>query len=219
MKPYYDDGKGIVIYHGDCRGILPSLPKVDLVLTDPPYGTGLVHENRVKSPLHRGGPIWGKSWGKMQGDAVSFNPLPWLNYSQWCFWGANYFCSNLPTGRRWLVWYKSVPGKMDYSDCELACTSLDGGGVYMKSILWSGFRRECEVRQHYHPTQKPVALMMWCINQFKLGVILDPFMGSGTTLVAAKQLGQQCIGIEIEERYCEIAAKRCSGTLKPLFPV
>jgi site-specific DNA-methyltransferase (adenine-specific) len=97
---------------------------------------------------------------------------------------------------------------MSYSDCELAWTSVSGGGVWKKDILWSGFRRALEVREHYHPTQKPIALMKWCLDIFSVGVVLDPFMGSGTTLRAAKDLGRKAIGIEIEERYCEIAAKR-----------
>ena len=105
------------------------------------------------------------------------------------------------------MWDKGT-GSNDFADCELAWTNLDSTvRKYFQS--WVGANaKESYDKDRFHPTQKPVGLMKWCLNRLGDGLILDPFMGSGTTLVAAKNLNRRAIGIEIEERYCEIAAKR-----------
>jgi site-specific DNA-methyltransferase (adenine-specific) len=201
IKPYYEHA-GITIYHGDCRDILPTLPKVDLVLTDPPYGIG----DRMN------GGTWGakqkysdfREWDKVP-DPMVFDWI--LNMScRQIIWGGNYF--TLPISRGWLVWDKrnAVP---TMSDCELAWTSLDKPSKRLS--LGVG------VHEFNHPTQKPIELFLWCLGYAGSGnLVLDPFMGSGTTLVAAKQLGRQAIGIELEEKYCEIAVKRLSQEVLPL---
>ena len=204
MKPYYEQG-GIMIYHGDCREILPTLELVDLVLTDPPYG--VAHD-----ALHgsNGSKMWGKT--KVYGDAEPFDPAPLLRFERLILWGANNYASRLPESAGWIVWNKSPLGPRNgfvYSHSELAWTNLMGH-VENVDLLWEGSDRQGEA--FLHPTQKPVGLMRLLIERYGTadGVTLDPFMGSGTTLRAAKDLGRKAIGIEIEERYCEIAAKRLS---------
>lgn len=199
-KPYYDDGNGIVIYHGDCRGILPHLPKVDLVLTDPPYGIG----ERMQ------GGTWGaaskyedfRKWD-IAPDKYFWEQLIAKNF---IIWGGNYF--PLKPSRCWLVWDKQNAVRT-MSDCELAWTNFDRP---TKRLSWP-----VGIHEHGHPTEKPLQLIKWCIEQANDSLtILDPFMGSGTTLRAAKDLGRKCIGIEIEEKYCEIAVKRLAQEVLPL---
>ena len=204
LKKYeYYSNDGIVIYHADCRAILPDLPKVDLVLTDPPYGVS--HD-----ALHRsnGSKMWGSE--KVIGDEKPFDPKPLLTFPRLIIWGANNFASRLPDSAGWIVWDKSPRGIRKgfvYSHAELAWTNLIGH-VEKIECLWEGASRQGE--EFLHPTQKPVGLMRELIKQFsgESDTILDPFMGSGTTLVAAKSLGRNAIGIEIELKYVEIAIKR-----------
>jgi DNA modification methylase len=203
MKPYYDKD-GITIYHGDCRDILPHLPKVDLVLTDPPYGIGEARaKNKSRSCL-----AFAKDYGDSAWDdePIRFEIL-WelLTMGQYgCCFGGNYY--PLPPTPSWLVWDKQN-GDNDFADCELAWTNY-GCAVRMISHLWHGMLRKGK-EERFHPTQKPVDVIKWAIELApKSETILDPFMGSGTTLRAAKDLGRKAIGIEIEEKYCEIAVKR-----------
>jgi DNA modification methylase len=202
IKPYFED-EWNVIYNADCRDVLPQLDKVDLVLTDPPYGLG--------SKLHDGG-TWStdkKYDAMLEWDTVvDLTQIIKIQEStKAIIWGGNYY--TLLLSRCWLSWlkYNNVP---TMSDFELAWTNFDRPSKY------------CQGRIHpdginKHPTQKPLYLMVWSIlfsdkdNISKL--VLDPFMGSGTTLVAAKQLGRKSIGIEISEKYCEIAVKRLSQSV------
>ncbi len=207
MKPYYDDGRGIVIYHGDCREILPTLAKVDLVLTDPPYGIGADNRKRILSRGKLANPTdYGDSHWDGEAPEVIVSSLP--DRAKECIiWGGNYF--NVKASKAWLVWDKQN-GSNDFADCELAWTNLSQA-VRIFRFLWNGMLRAGESRgvPRVHPTQKPVELMTWCLSFApNAQTILDPFMGSGTTLRAAKDLGRKCIGIEISEKYCEIAAKR-----------
>ena len=187
MKPYYDKG-GITIYHGDCREVLPLLPRMAALVTDPPYG------------IYACGGKWGHKadlqWDRQPAENV--HRLLAVTEQQ-IIWGGNYF--SLPPSRGWLVWYKrdSVPSA---ADVELAWTSFD-----MNARLIDQTIAATNAERVGHPTQKPLAVMLWSLS-YTTGDVLDPFMGSGTTLRAAKDLGRKAIGIEIEERYCEIAAKR-----------
>ena len=197
-EPYYEDGS-VTIYHGDCREVMRCLD-FDAIVTDPPYGIG-AHRMTLGNghrKVYRGEGDWDSK-------PVDISPLVDLSVPM-IVWGGNYF--TLPAERRWLVWDKGT-GDNDYADCELAWTNLDG--VVKKFFRsWVGSNaKERSDGDRFHPTQKPVDLMAWCIG-FTEGIVLDPFMGSGTTLRAAKDLGRKAIGIELEERYCEIAAQRCA---------
>ncbi len=216
-EPYYhDDDAGITIYHADCRDILPLLPKVDLVLTDPPYG---INYDEIQNKNHESGRIsnggrWKKyeyyAWDKIIPTPEHFKLV--LNAGKIIIiWGGNYFF--LPSKCRWLVWNKIQRNFM--SDGEMAWTNLQG-----QVEIFDMSRTDAYINNHdgkFHPTQKPVQLMKWCVEQAgEVQTILDPFMGSGTTLVAAKQLHRKAIGIEIEEKYCEIAVKRLGQGVLPL---
>ena len=207
MKPYYEHN-GITIYHGDCREIMPHLGKVDAVVTDPPYG--MAWDGKV-TPGRNG---TGGQFTRFQGvtiadDDTDFDPSFLLGFNKVVLWGFQHFPQHLERGTA-LVWVKKYPNAFGtfLSDADLAWMK-GGHGVYCSpTINPASFQHERE-----HPTQKPVGLMCWCIDKAKVQeheTILDPFMGSGTTLVAAKQLQRKAIGIELEEKYCEIAAKRLS---------
>lgn len=202
-KPFYQDD-AVVIYHGDCRKILPLMPKVDLVLTDPPYG--ISHPCNFKE-RGRDSLASCANYPDVYGDDLPFDPLPWIAFPCVLF-GANHFADRLPPSSGWLVWDKERPDGLDQSTCELAWTNFVKG-VRRFKFLWHGMIRASD-EALVHPTQKPVALMKWILGLrwTPEGTVLDPFMGSGTTLRAAKDLGRKAIGIEIELKYCEIAAKR-----------
>jgi DNA modification methylase len=210
MNPYYDHA-GITIYNADCRLILPTLPKCDLLLTDPPYGIG--------EEKHHGRKCGGKAlsekkdygyigWDEEPADKSTLDSCRALATHS-IIWGGNYF--ELPIRGGWLVWDK-VNGSNPWADCELAWTDLDIS-IRKFTHQWMGMLQEDMSRKEtrVHPTQKPLALMKWCLSLFPdAKTVLDPFAGSGTTLVAAKAMGLTAIGIELHEPYCEIAAKRLS---------
>lgn len=193
MTPYYQDSH-VTIYHGDCREILPSLPKSDLLLIDPPYGLG---------EKWNGGPKWGLHHGQMGWDAqVDPFVLEAISYGDTAIvWGGNYY--PLPPQRGWLIWDKIVRN-FTSGHVELAWSNID-----QPTRAFNFAHAELASEGKVHPTQKPVRLMTWCIGFVpEAQAIMDCYMGSGTTLRAAKDLGRKAIGIEREERYCEIAAKR-----------
>lgn len=198
MKPYYDED-GITIYHGNCREIAPTLD-YGAVVSDPPYG--MDYDTNGKRFT-----LGGRCLPRVHGDATVFDPVQWL--TKWCvLWGFNHFPTSLPSGGA-LVWLKRSDAAFGQflSDAEIAWNA-NGQGVYCyRDIRFT----IAEAREH--PTEKPVGLMKWSIEKSgapREAVLLDPFMGSGSTLRAAKDMGLRAIGIEIEERYCEIAAKRLS---------
>lgn len=207
LVPYYEHA-GITIYHGDCRDVLPLLDKasIDLVLTDPPYGINAVVNGKTFGTSNA---CRVNTYLPVVGDDKPFDPDPVLRFGPAILWGGNHYSSRLPDATCWLVWDKrdglhSNP----LADCELAWTNLRGPARLM-SHRWMGMVKDSEWGERWHPTQKPLALMSWCLSLVpEARSVLDPFMGSGTTLIAAKNLGRRAIGIEIEERYCEIAARR-----------
>lgn len=208
VTPYYDSG-GITIWHGDCREILPGV-SADLLLTDPPYGINVANEMAAKSGQKYGTAAAAKSryeksdWD-LNAPSREVLDLAISRAPKAIVWGGNYM--GLPASRGWLVWDKENDGRA-FADCELAWTNLDIP-VRIRRHMWNGMLRLGREERNGHPTQKPLGLMAWCIGLAgDAQTILDPFMGSGTTLRAAKDLGRRAIGIEIEERYCEIAANR-----------
>lgn len=219
MNPYYQDGS-VTIYHGDCKDVLPTLAKADLVIADPPYGLGECQAknssrgNRVRFKSKRGRAVFvpATEYGAYEWDNEPASSeeiqLTIASAKNAIIFGGNYF--SLPPSRGWLVWDKLNSG--DFAACELAWTNLKMS-VRIFRFMWNGMLRDGEQRgvPRVHPTQKPVELMQWCLSFApNAQSIIDPFMGSGTTLRAAKNLGRKAIGIEGEEKYCEIAAKRMS---------
>jgi site-specific DNA-methyltransferase (adenine-specific) len=182
------------LYLGDCRDVLPTLGKVDAVVTDPPYGIGFAAQPTKWQRLAGQQP---ESWDDAPDQAVLSLP----SLAPCIIWGGNYYA--LRPSRGWLSWFKpDAPPSM--ASFELAWTSLDQNARQLKVSIG-----ETNPERVGHPTQKPLRLMKWCIGFLPdAKTILDPFMGSGTTGVAAVQMGRKFIGIEREERYFEIACRR-----------
>lgn len=215
MKPYFEES-GIQIFHGDCRDIAPTLQPFDLCLTDPPYGLG---ENAKRVASRGRGGLGGASpiltdYGDFDWDMKPADTELVLQMTgtakESIVWGGNYFY--MPPRRGWLVWDKQNTG--DFADCELAWTNLKTS-VRIFRHMWNGMLRASESDvPRVHPTQKPIALMKWCLGFApNAKTMIDPFMGSGSSLVAAKHRGMTAVGIDKEERYCEIAAKRLAQSV------
>lgn len=193
------------LYLGDCATILPTLDPVDLVCTDPPYGIGEA-AGRAKS---RGKLAKAIDYGNDDWDNQPIDPSVMAavrNAGRWqIIFGGNYY--DCPAAKCWLIWDK-VNGDNDFADCELAWTNFPKA-VRLIRYMWNGMLREKGAQRGDHPTQKPLEVMKWCISHAPHSeTVLDPFMGSGTTGVAAIQMGKAFIGIEREERYFEAACRR-----------
>ena len=211
LVPYYQRGD-VTIYCGDCREILPVLRQqgtdIDVIIADPPYGINT--DTDYSSRCTFSAPT---KYRPIIGDNEPFDPTFLLEYHKLCLWGANYYADKLPASGKWIIWDKRVgSASCDNADCEMAWTRGSKGNLTrIFSHLWRGAIRDSEKGIHYHPAQKPVALMEFCIVQFEVnGIICDPFMGSGSTLRAAKNLGYKAVGIELDEEYCHTAATRMS---------
>jgi DNA modification methylase len=208
--------EGVTLYCGDCREILPTLGKVDAVVTDPPYGIGADKGKDVAPRSFNGSrPVASASypdneWDKDRPHREVFDLIRGSSRVQ-IIWGGNYFADWLPAQGRWLWWDKcqTMPS---YGDGELAWTSLNA--TTPKKFTLANNKIFAERRERFHPTQKPVEVMQWCMGFLHdARTILDPFMGSGTTGVAAVKLGRKFIGIEIEPKYFDIACKRIQAAL------
>jgi DNA modification methylase len=209
LSPYYQRD-GITILRGDCQKLLPLFPTYffDLLVSDPPYG--IDYDTNLKgnhgSKRNRYKPVRGDN------APGGFDPSHLLGFKRICLWGGNYYAHRLPRSNKWIVWDKRRgKGQNCGSDCELAWTKgLKGVSTRAFYHMWNGACRESERSEpRRHPTQKPVALMKWCMELFPgTRTILDPYMGVGTTLVAARQLGLQAVGIEWDEKYCRTAVER-----------
>ena len=234
MKPYYE-AHGITIYHGDCRDVLPQLPSVDLLLTDPPYGIHYASSWKTRSGgaprVHEssfGADDMDTSWVSTATQCMKPNTAAFI-FTRWDvlhLWKYALECAGLPVVQR-IIWDKAhfKMGDLRYYGSQtedvLFCRKGEpsmrwkqrAGNLYRVSSAWL---RE---GQFDHPTQKPERLLKTFIAHTTdaSGLVLDPFMGSGSTLRAAKDLGRRAIGIEIEERYCEIAARRLQQEVMPLF--
>jgi DNA modification methylase len=215
MKPYFQES-GITLYHGDCREVLPMLPSFDLLLTDPPYGIGAASSKFYGTTKRKNAKCAPKDYGHSDWDSAT--PPPDViaallgKSSNQIIWGGNYF--ELPASSCWLVWDKENSTTM-FADCELAWTNFPRA-VRKFSYRWQGMLQgNMAIKENReHPTQKPLPLMEWCLKLTPESLsVFDPFAGSGTTGVACVRLGRNFIGCEIEEKYCEIAAKRISRVL------
>lgn len=188
---------------GDCLDILPTLGKVDAVITDPPYG--MKWDGRVVAGGHSPG-LKSKHFGEtIFGDDKPFDPSPFLSFPKVLMWGCNHYAQRLPLGTT-LIWIKRFDPAFGsfLSDAEIAWMK-GGHGVYCRRDT----SLKATAKSQNHPTEKPVGIMRWCIEKCgSPNAILDPFMGSGTTGVAAIQLGRKFIGIEREPKYFDIACKR-----------
>lgn len=217
------------LYHGDCLEMLPTLPQVDAVITDPPYGQRLnvnVSFGKLRSATRRERAIRQRNgsvlmarpntYEPIHGDDKPFDPAPWLSAAPTVvLWGAHKFADRLPRGG-WLVWDKVPNGKVrDQGDGEAAWINRDQP-LRIFRLLWDGVcvgsaaRHEVTAgQQRHHPAQKPEALMRWVLQRAgKPPLTVDPYMGGGSTGVACMQMGLRFIGIEIDRRYFDIACQR-----------
>jgi len=212
VEPYYQDDRRVV-YCGDCREILPKIPAgcMDLVLTDPPYGvnaSGGVGGYGVSRTDRHYADTWDK--GRPSRDIFA---LVVSSAKLSIIFGGNYFADLLPQGKHWLVWDKKgdVKFKNPYSDCELLWTNAKRSTVRKYVFRQQGFIRDSKDKR-VHPTQKPSELVERLLLDYTGDgeLVVDPFLGSGTTCLVAGRLNRYSIGIEIEPKYCEIAANRCA---------
>ena len=198
MKPYFETENG-KLYHGDCLEIMPELEPVALVLTDPPYGLDDWNDRGINSDRamkYSEVKKWDRSITSKEISLITEKSRHQI------LWGANHYIELLKNTKQMFIWDKKNRG-MHFNDCEIA---------------WcSGFKSACRIYEQHmstvkkkvHPTQKPVGLMIWCLGfNPSAETVLDCYLGSGTTAIACERLNRKWIGIEISEKYCEIAAKR-----------
>lgn len=201
-----------VLYQADCAALLPTLGKVSAIITDPPYG---INAARTRNSAKDGWVDYGcDGWDLERPAKEVFDAMLKASYVQ-VIWGGNYFADYLPVSQQWLSWDKGQDG-FSLADFELAWSSQD------KACRRINYPRALALKDgKQHPTQKPLAVMRWCIEQAgNPETILDPFAGSGTTGVAALQMGKRFIGIEREPKYFEIMCERLRRVVDapPLFP-
>jgi hypothetical protein len=210
VKPYYEHA-GITIYHGDCREILPTVGRVNLICTDPPYGVGIDYGDHVSDDLESTKALYADILAKC--NACADITLTTVG----CFKLEVFLYQTMPPTWR-LCWRKGItsrPSAVGFTDWEPVF--VYGANVHRHAHDLFTVQPE-RMGSFGHPCPKPIKFKTWLIGRFSDPgtTVADPFMGSGTTLVAAKNLGRKAIGIEIEEKYCEIAARRLSQEVLPL---
>lgn len=213
-KPDWQTADGRVqLFNRDCMDVLPLLGKVDAVVTDPPYG---ISADQHAGPADQGWTQWDSSgWDRNRPTKEVFDAI--LSVSDTALiWGGNYFADLLPPSMGWIGWDK---GQRNFSlaDFELAWTTEWRAARFVQYS-----RGKALLEGKVHPTQKPTDVMAFCIDWLRLkddSLILDPFIGSGTTALAASRLGHRCIGCEVSPEYFEKAVKRITSELSraPLF--
>lgn len=203
------------LYLGDCLEVMPTLEKVDAVIADVPYGINLAGgfsgSGGFSKPIQRRS--YSGNWDNETPQKECFDLMIDISNNA-IIWGGNYFTDKVPQGSFWLCWYKenTMPS---FSDAELAWTNINKKSVKLFKYVQNGCI--AKEKDRFHPTQKPIQLMKWCIEQLPkdcTGTILDPFMGSGSTLVACAKTGRHDIGIEIDEEYFNIACRRVEDAYK-----
>ena len=210
-----DDG-AIQLHCCDCAELLPTIEAgaVDAVVTDPPYGISYNHEESPQSKhvfSHR------RNLTPVANDEKPFDPSPWLQFKRLVLWGANCYADRLPVNPAWLCWDKVTQNgmKLRIGEMELAwARPLARPQVFRH--LWSGAYRASEQGDYFHPTQKPIDLMAWCMSRVGAPIgctIFDPYMGSGTTGVACVRTDRRFIGVELDESHFATAIKRIKREL------
>jgi site-specific DNA-methyltransferase (adenine-specific) len=199
--------EGVTLYLGDCMELLSNLPSTAAVVSDPPYGISYKRGAGGRGGAHSSGNKFCNDV-PIEGDDRPFDPTQWLRFPEVVLFGADHFSMSLPHGR-WLAWNKLGDKEPwdDFSDVEFAWHNKRGASRIF-SHLWKGLAQKGAGVRREHPTQKPVELMEWCIGFVAAPIILDPYMGSGTTGVAAINLGRKFIGVEKVEKYFDIACRR-----------
>lgn len=221
--------EGVTLYLGDCREIAPTLQRPDALVFDPPYGqdykvnTFFAGGTREKAVVQRNGGtliVRPNVYEPIIGDKEPFDPAPWLDFAdEVLIWGAHKFADRLPTGG-WLVWDKVPTGKLrDQGDGEAAWINRDQP-MRIFRLLWDGLcvgvgaRHEVTAGQkRHHPSQKPEALMFWCLGFISGHTVMDPYMGAGSTGVATVRHGKDFVGIEMSPIYFDIACRRITKEL------
>lgn len=196
------------LYHGDCLEILPTLEagSIDAVITDPPYGINESGQtNKSRDNLAIAKDYGSKSWDKNR--IPEFIPVVKNLSSMLVIFGGNYYADLLPPSPAWIAWDK-CNGKNDFADFEMIYTSATHA-ARLYQYMWNGMIKQ-KPEERYHPTQKPLQIMEWLVNRYtnRGDLIIDPFMGSGTTGVAAMKTGRNFIGIEQDAEYFRIAETR-----------
>lgn len=214
MKAYYED-EFVKIIHGDCREVLPSLPKVDLVLTDPPYGVDLEYTDAVDDSFEKWKVLIDTTLPMMKSLSRGSVLLPTSKME-----GEAYLFSHFVPDWR-ICWFKGASctrSFVGFKDWETVFVYGKPRGAHFHDYFHASASDVRDIVQG-HPCPKPLRWAKWLIMKASIeaDTILDPFMGSGTTLRAAKDLGRKAIGIEIEERYCEIAANRCNEAQPSMY--
>ena len=209
----------VTIIHGDCRDVLPLA--CDAVVTDPPYGIDLDADfsslRGTPDFKRKHGNYSGKTHQRIAGDKEPFDPKPWLG-KPCVFFGADHYASRLPDGGTWHVWDKREElGSNMLADFETVWTSGMSGPSRIIRHKWLGYMRRSEVGDHFHPTQKPIAVVAWCMDKAKVpegATVLDPYMGSGTTGVACIRTGRRFIGIERDPAHFATMRTRLENELR-----
>lgn len=203
---------GCDLYLGDCLEVMPHLGRVDAVVTDPPYGVGRGNgmgnggRHGVTGKARQSRRYGAGEWDDERPGREAFDAILSLAPAV-LVWGGNYFADILPEGGRWLIWDK-VNNMPSFSDAELCWTTLPGSSLKMFRLHAQGSHSNRD-GERAHPTQKPLALMEWCLDHIpEAEVILDPFAGSGTTLVAVAKAGKRGIGIERSPEYFDAMCRR-----------
>ncbi|WP_439399044.1 DNA methyltransferase [Bradyrhizobium sp. PMVTL-01] len=213
----------VTLYLADAREALREIPNIGDIVSDPPYGISYMPGSGGRFTA-RGGTTVKRTWENrrgnvVKGDDVAFDPTFLLTCParHRILWGANNYASRLPDRQGWLFWDKyCAPSKLTFAEGEMAWTDLP---ITAKAFrhLWNGVCKASETGQaRLHPTQKPIALMAWCISLLPPSekAVVDPFMGCGTTGLAAVDADRPFVGIELEQKYFDLACRRIAGRLK-----
>ena len=206
------------LYLANCHDIVPHIDPAVACVADPPYGVPIMVDmdfERKGKVKKAGRATEGKKFKEVIGNDEEFDPAPFMRFKEVILWGANHFAHRLPHNGRWLIWDKrcGVIPERTQADGEIAWCNEYGAARIFRHV-WDGMVRDSERGvQRVHPTQKPVALMEWCLKFIKADTVVDPFMGSGSTALACIRAGRAFIGCELDEEYFDAACKRIQNAI------